>query len=98
MKYLRRGKPNNSTADNGPSDADGIENNLEKQKNDVADLRTLVANNRNMETIKSKLISTMQYRAILLDNEEIDLKREFPFFFVSAELVRFPHFSIHESI
>lgn len=63
------------------------ENNLDKQKSDFDELKSLLVNTSNMEIMKAKLLSTMQYRAALLNNKEMDLKKEFPFFFVSAELV-----------
>lgn len=92
---MRRVARNNNESDvEDERGAEEIEDNLDKQKTDVANLRSLVVNNQNMEAIKSILLSTIQYCTTLLNDNAIDLKKEFPFFFIYAELVRLKQDSI----
>lgn len=80
---MRRKEHQSSNNESDDEEECGIienESNLDQQKTDFIQLKTLLVNTSNMEIIKAKLISTMQYRTALLNNEEIDLKKEFPFF------------------
>lgn len=90
LKYIRRKEPQSNTNESDSDEECGsgeMGNNIDKQISDLAKLRSIVVNSQNMEAIKSILISTSQYRTNLLNDKQIDLKKEFPFFFVSTELV-----------
>lgn len=56
-------------------------------KNDVAILKTTIVKPENMDIIKEKLRKTVNYRLKMLENKEIDLLENFPYFFTNAELV-----------
>lgn len=50
-------------------------------------MKSIVVNDRNIDLIKSKLVLTVEYRTQLLKDKEVNLKEEFPYFFVSPCLV-----------
>lgn len=62
----------------------------------VRALKAIVANKQNIDEIKAKLRATMDYRSEMMKNEEVDLCIEFPYFFMSPDLVlsRFPELLI----
>lgn len=51
-------------------------------------LKSTIVNNDNMAEIQNKLKLTYSYRMNLLQELEINLREYFPYFFVSADLVR----------
>lgn len=78
MNKNKPNKPNDDTPNsNDTEEANGFEL-----------LKSTLVNNENMETIKHRLKLTLQYRLSLLRQIEINLLECFPYFFVSAELVR----------
>lgn len=52
-------------------------------------LKTVVANEQNLEILKSKLVATYDLRCEVLNKSEINLRLEFPYFFTCPELVGF---------
>lgn len=64
-----------------------MNNSEESARNDVEFLKSVIVNDRNLESIKAKLISTSEYRSKMLEDKEIDLRIEFPYFFISPNLV-----------
>lgn len=65
--------------ENGLTDAEA--------KEMVEVLKTTVVNNRNMDSIKNMLKSTLKYRTQMLNDEQLNLREFFPYFWVSRELV-----------
>lgn len=57
------------------------------QMNNVRVLRSFLVNDVNMEFFKQQLLETLQYRTRLIQNENIDFRVEFPYFFTNCELV-----------
>lgn len=69
---------------------DGSEsNNLEipDARDTIQSLKSFVVNEENMEFFKAKLFETAEYRFKMLQNKQIDLRVEFPYFFTCPELV-----------
>lgn len=64
------------------------ETNNAEDVNEFELLKSTLVNNENMALIKVKLKLTLPYRLSLLRQIEINLLESFPYFFVSAELVR----------
>lgn len=64
---------------------------------DVELLKTLVLNPENMDTIKKKLVATMDFRLKMVDKVELDLLETFPYFFAYPELVRMSKSLIFQS-
>lgn len=56
-------------------------------RQDMKLLISVVANKQNIDFIKQKLLSTLEYRSEMLRNNKTDLRVEFPYFFTYPELV-----------
>lgn len=55
---------------------------------DILYLKSLPINDSNLEIFTQKLNSTREYRQKMLLDKSINLKEQFPYFFVKPELVR----------
>lgn len=55
---------------------------------DIESLQTIITNEQNLEIIKSKLVATYNLRCEILNNPEISLRLEFPYFFTCPDLVK----------
>lgn len=54
---------------------------------ELLSLKRMVINSDNLGTIKNKLIATAEHRTELLKNKQLDLRAEFPYFFICVDLV-----------
>lgn len=91
IKYLKntqkRLSQNASVSDN--DELEDSEETATSSEEDVEFLKITMANEENMDAIKSKLAATSVYRRKLIhDNHSIDLLENFPYFFTNPKLVR----------
>lgn len=56
-------------------------------RNIIQSLKGVVVNEQSIGFIKTKLAETTEYRLKMLQNKEIDLRTEFPYFYTNPELV-----------
>lgn len=56
-------------------------------KQDVQELKHILVDEANMESIKKKLKSTVNYRTKIMNDENMDLLQYFPYFFARPDLV-----------
>lgn len=75
-------------------DGNGIENKIpsledteELARIDIEYLKSITVNKGNIEIIKDKLISSAENRMKMLEDQQIDLRVEFPYFFTDPDLV-----------
>lgn len=59
----------------------------DQAENDLLFLKSIVVNDRNMEEIKLKLTKTASYRKKLLNKNELNLRVNFPYFYMHPQLV-----------
>lgn len=65
-----------------------LEYTIDEAKVDYDYLKTSIVTSENIDIIKAKLVLTHEYRMGLLYNKAIDLRENFPYFFVFPDLVR----------
>lgn len=94
LKYLQKQNKNAQT---------DIHENLEEQqdlsnsivmqngKEDYEFLKSAIIDQTDLEILKQKLDSTRSFRANMLQDKNIDLRENFPFFFSHPSLVSFRH-------
>lgn len=72
-------------------DPESIQNEEDFQR-DLLFLKTAVINRENLDSVKQKLKATLDHRLRMMDNKEMDLMENFPFFFSHPQLVSFFQF------
>lgn len=60
----------------------------DEQKDDVEILKATMVTDKNMNTIKIKLRSTLSYRLKMMETPELDILESFPYFFTDSPLVK----------
>lgn len=58
-------------------------------RNIIQSLKSVVVNEQSIGFIKTKLAETTEYRLKMLQNKDVDLRVEFPYFYTNPELVYF---------
>lgn len=93
VRYLRNKSeemPNNNVINN-PGERERVQDDdqLEDARDELLILKTTIVDTANECEIKNILRKTVNIRYRMLNDNQIDLKENFPFFFVKPELVSF---------
>lgn len=91
MKNLRIKRGIKKTKNASIEDAEGEQYTDSFAIKDVAWLKSTIAEEKNMDTIKEKLKLSSSYRKKLLKDKSIDLLEVFPYFFTCPQLVSVRH-------
>lgn len=63
---------------------------IDQMKEDFENLKLIVVCEEEMENIKQKLVSTMQYRVdLMMSDKRLDIREAFPYILVESKLVSY---------
>lgn len=63
---------------------------IDQMKEDFENLKSIVVCEEEMENIKQKLVSTMQYRVdLMMSDKRLDIREAFPYILVESKLVSY---------
>lgn len=98
VKYLQKQKRSaNKDINENLEEQQDLSNSMVMRdgKEDFEFLKSVIIDQTDVEILKQKLGSTRSFRANMLQDKNIDLRENFPFFFSHPNLVSFRHILVY---